>query len=1032
VDTVWSTSRFTLADGATIVEGDPPMLRCEEGKATHIVKFRAQSTPPAAQDPRVIGWITRVEVAVDAGSSPIRFSSDHGRSPFGEKLIQPGLHTADLFHPVPVAGDRIVLGIGRGSGVTTIRVLSFSSHAIVEDGTDVANIAADSDALVPHWSRYFGEPHEGLIERFRYFRFNRLTEPKAIRWRTGLDVVLVPGEQISQALYVSGMYEPCTTAVLKHVLHEGDTFVDIGANIGLISMVASRFVGASGSVISFEPSSRELARLRQHVEHNGLSNVRPVQAALGRHEGSAVLRVAGVGHSGLNTIEKRFMYPGVEEAYTETVPVVRLDDALTQLGVGRVHVLKIDVEGGEHDVIEGARETITRDRPVLLLEVAGAASAPGHEGRLAVEALLASLGYEIVAIDGHSGSLRRMTDLSSKAENFLVAQPEALAALGRALPIAPVTTRRASYNRPAVAPGAPYISIILTGRNDDFGGNFNDRLFKALEFNHRHLNERGVPHEFIFCEWRPVPGKPWLAEVLADRYPELVPHTLTSYVADIAYHDAYSLNPKLQFQEFIAKNIGIRRCRGAYILTTNTDVYLSRGVLDVLERRDLEPRIVYRVPRIDLKDDIDCEQMDWSILEDHRNVDMINEIQAPLYTNASGDFLLLDRDSYADVRGFNEVYRVAKVHMDSNFCLKAYTAGLTLTPIDAPVYHVGRGTLNSQVRLYAERPQDAPWGDRRWKRGVLYDNSPEWGLARAPIREVKRGIHFLDFSWDAVPPTVELKRVVLPAERVDAPSALPQLLVETAERVPAYPPPYPVSVKHRELVVDPTQPQSDHHVFDDGLAVTINKARLDFLASLKIPYEGKRVLDAGCGVGHHTSFYISRGCKVVGIDGRPENIAMMKQLYPEVEGLSGDLQVMDLKALGSFDIVHCLGLLYHLDSPVTVLRKLAEICSGYLVLETMVCDSKEPVMVLADEQLSANQALAGLACRPSPSFVAMTLDRLGFSHVYGTTAPPDHPDFKFEWHDNRDISRDGYNLRCMFVASRRPIGGRLVELISPP
>ena len=89
-------------------------------------------------------------------------------------------------------------------------------------------------------------------------------------------------------------------------------------------------------------------------------------------------------------------------------------------------------------------------------------------------------------------------------------------------------------------------------------------------------------------------------------------------------------------------------------------------------------------------------------------------------------------------------------------------------------------------------------------------------------------------------------------------------------------------------------------------------------------------------------------------------------------------------------------------------------------------------MVLADEQLSANQALAGLACRPSPSFVAMTLDRLGFSHVYGTTAPPDHPDFKFESHDNRDKSRDGYNLRCMFVASRRPIGGRLVELISPP
>src|ERR1044071_9671698 len=72
-------------------------------------------------------------------------------------------------------------------------------------------------------------------------------------------------------------------------------------------------------------------------------------------------------------------------------------------------------------------------------------------------------------------------------------------------------------------PIAPYLSIIITGRNDDFGGDFNTRLFRALEFNHHHLSARGVPHEFILVEWRPVPAKPWLAEVLADRYPALVP-----------------------------------------------------------------------------------------------------------------------------------------------------------------------------------------------------------------------------------------------------------------------------------------------------------------------------------------------------------------------------------------------------------------------------------------------------------------------------------------------------------------------------
>lgn len=313
------------------------------------------------------------------------------------------------------------------------------------------------------------------------------------------------------------------------------------------------------------------------------------------------------------------------------------------------------------------------------------------------------------------------------------------------------------------AAGSPYISIIITGRNDNFGGDFNTRLRRALEFNHAHLSARQIPHEFVLAEWRPVPGKPWLAEVLADEYPELVPDTLVSFVADLTYHDAYSLNPKLQFQEFIAKNIGIRRCRGEFILTTNTDIYLSRGVLDVLEQRALEPRVLYRSVRVDLKDNIDCDRVSWEVLEDERNYDTINEVRPPLYTNASGDFLLLDHQSYQQLRGFNEIYRPAKVHMDSNFCMKAYSSQLAITPLSAPVYHVGRGTLNSQVKLYSDRPGDAPWGDRRWKHDVIYENDENWGLWNAPMREVRPGIHFLDFVWTAVPPLVQLDRVRMPA-----------------------------------------------------------------------------------------------------------------------------------------------------------------------------------------------------------------------------------------------------------------------------
>src|SRR5262249_9112037 len=148
---------------------------------------------------------------------------------------------------------------------------------------------------------------------------------------------------------------------------------------------------------------------------------------------------------------------------------------------------------------------------------------------------------------------------------------------------------------------------------------------------------------------------------------------------------------------------------------------------------------------------------------------------------------------------------------------------------------------------------------------------------------------------------------------------------------------------------DAIVPESGRHVFDDDRATSINRARLDFLTGLDLALAGKRVLDAGCGVGHHTIFYTSRGCSVVGVDGRADNIAVMKELYPRVEGITGDVQEMDLDPLGSFDVVHCFGLLYHLDSPVVALRRLANVCREYLFLETMVCDSSAPVMVLADE-----------------------------------------------------------------------------------
>jgi hypothetical protein len=320
---------------------------------------------------------------------------------------------------------------------------------------------------------------------------------------------------------------------------------------------------------------------------------------------------------------------------------------------------------------------------------------------------------------------------------------------------------------PLAAP-EPYLSIVLTGRNDNFGGDFTERFLRALRFNHRFLSEAGVAHEFVLVEWRPLPEKPFLATVVEDACPGLVPEHLTSFVVDPEYHEAFSLNPRVAFQEFIAKNVGVRRARGRFVLTTNTDIYLGRELVQMFARGDLQERVLYRCVRVDLKNGMDVRDITWDVLEDARNVEIANNIRPPCYTNASGDFLLLDRCTYHALGGFNEVYRAAKIHIDGNFCVKAHASGVRVEPLEAPVYHVGLGTLYAHHPKYQARPDLAPWGDIRWRSDVIYDNHPGWGLADAPSRTVTTGIRYLDFDWAAVPPMLELRRLVLPAARVGA------------------------------------------------------------------------------------------------------------------------------------------------------------------------------------------------------------------------------------------------------------------------
>jgi hypothetical protein len=307
----------------------------------------------------------------------------------------------------------------------------------------------------------------------------------------------------------------------------------------------------------------------------------------------------------------------------------------------------------------------------------------------------------------------------------------------------------------------PYLSVVLTGRNENLAVDFNQGLFSALSYNHCLLTEARVEYELVFVEWRPVPGRTLLADLIRERLPEIAAR-LTVYEVDERYHDAFSQDPRVQFHELIAKNVGIRRALGSYILVTNSGIYLSRDVVNMAVRQLFRPMVLYRATRLDLKLSLDSTNLDESVLADRRNQAAVNLLEPPYFTGAAGDFLLLDRFSFHALCGFNEVFRGVEISIDTNFCLHAHANGVLIMDTGAHVYHLGDGTSRAQRHVHGARSSDAPWVNG-WCNQMLYDNPPNWGLGDAPVVERQPQHLRIDFDDRAVPPLVALERLTKPA-----------------------------------------------------------------------------------------------------------------------------------------------------------------------------------------------------------------------------------------------------------------------------
>lgn len=199
------------------------------------------------------------------------------------------------------------------------------------------------------------------------------------------------GSYLGGSLYWYGCAARDQAALLRRTLTPGMVFVDAGANQGELTLIAAKRV-PRGRVVAFEPVPANADRLRDNVARNGFANVTVVAAGLSRAAGRATF--FGEGGDGARNEGATSLFPAAgRDRPAGQADLTTLDDAVRALGLTALDVLKIDVEGAELAVLEGARAALETFRPAILLESNRTmARAAGWEPEAAV-ALLKGLGY---------------------------------------------------------------------------------------------------------------------------------------------------------------------------------------------------------------------------------------------------------------------------------------------------------------------------------------------------------------------------------------------------------------------------------------------------------------------------------------------------------------------------------------------------------------------------------------------------------------------------------------------------------------
>jgi hypothetical protein len=334
--------------------------------------------------------------------------------------------------------------------------------------------------------------------------------------------------------------------------------------------------------------------------------------------------------------------------------------------------------------------------------------------------------------------------------------------------------------------------MVVAARNDNYGGDFINRLNNCVQWFFSYATQFKLPSEFIIVNYNPQPNEKQLFELIKFPIGEYVSFRIITVPAQ--FHERMlqsTIRKRLPMYEYVAKNIGIRRAQGEFILSANPDILIDPHIFEFVSQRKLENESYYRADRCNFSKPV-SETSQFTPLLIRHNVTSVcakgrefrisymgsqraqillyklksllfrnyyfflrkNPLLAKytrgyvadeymcykLHTNAAGDFLLMHRESWQKLKGHAQE-TVLPVHVDSLSVAAAQYSGLHEYIFFYPIYHQEHASRfrakddeKDVKKMYAKFEADARWMEKNNMPLIFNDDS--WGFPAEKFEEL--------------------------------------------------------------------------------------------------------------------------------------------------------------------------------------------------------------------------------------------------------------------------------------------------------